>query len=220
MAYLLVLGFLCSVAFVYAAPGRGSARLAARLGFGLLAVGLLAQLALGFRLDENFARLFYLARYLLAAAWLGLAAWLLLDPKHEWADKVLWGLVAASVVGFILIDITQVTRAEDWFQPAVPAYSQIQELLATNRPTRWGAAGLSAAGLLALLAGAASWLRRGRLWPAVALAAGALALAAPLLWPPRAASLAFYAIELAAPIFVYAGLLGLADRPAKKRRKK
>lgn len=219
MAYLLLLGFFCSVAFVYSTPGRGTARLAAQMGFSLLALGLLAQLELGFRLDENFARLFYLARYLLAAAWLGLAAWLLLNPKHKWADKAFWALGAASVAGLVLIGATQVTRAQDWFQPAVPAYSQIHELLATNRPVRWGAAALSAAGLLALLAGAASLLRRGGLWPAAALAAGAMALAAPLLWPPRAATLAFYAVELAAPILLYAGLLALASKSAKKRRK-
>jgi hypothetical protein len=219
MAYLLLLGFLCSVAFVYSAPGYGSARAAARFGFGLLALGLLAQLVLGFDLNTDFARLFYFARYMLASVWLGVAA-LLFWPRTPKAARfsLVRALAAASTASLLLIAATQITQAQDWYQPAAPVYSQIHELLATNRPTRWGAAALSAAGLLALLAVAADLVRRGRLWPAVSLAAGALALAAPLLWPPRVPSLAFHAVELAGPLLLYFGLNALADFEPGSRR--
>jgi hypothetical protein len=220
MAYLLLLGFLGSLAFIYAAPGRGPARLATQLGFGLLAVSLLAQLVLSFDLEASFARLFYLARYMLAAAWLGLALLLALFPKHSLAKPAIWALAAASAASLVLIGATQLTQAQDWYQPAAPAYSQIHELLATNRPTRWGAAALSIAGLFALVVGVVSLLRSRQFWRAALLAAGVAALAAPLLWSPRLADLAFYAVETAAPLLLCLGFAATPAARSKGRRKK
>lgn len=206
MAFFLLLAFLCAAAFTYAAPGRGQAQAVARAGFGLLALGLLAQLVLGYHLSQSLAQLFYLARYMLAAAWLGLAALLLIEPGHPWLPRGIWALLAASAASLVLVGLARITEAQDWYQLSAPAYGQIHDLLATNRPARWGGATLSALGLLALAETALTLVRRGRGWPAAALAAGAVALAAPLLWPPRQPSLAFYLVELAAPVLLYIGM--------------
>jgi hypothetical protein len=228
MVYLLLLAGLYSAGFAvlcFETEGkRGSA--AFGIGFICLGLGFLAQTLLSLELNENAARLFYLFRVMLAAAWLGHGLLLALaaayapqaKTKKGWATPKIatWltrGLVVASLTAFSLVALTQITAAVDWYRPENPIYGQIHDLLATNRPTRWLALGLNLYGAAALLGGAIyamanRWTLKAVL-PPLAPAAGAALLAAPMLLGLGEASPTFYLMEFAAPILVFAGAYGV-----------
>lgn len=235
MAYFLLLALVFTVSFIFLLPTHSQssrsqtvASLAAGLVF--LSLGFLTQLVLGLHLDNSSAQLFYWARETMALAWFGHAALLLLfgdKPQMRWLTYV---LLAGGLLSFILIGATQVTKAEDWFRPQTPIYAQIGDLLATNRPTRWGGWLLNAYGGIALV-GCAGYLLsfrvkrklRNSVTTPILLAAGAVALLLPIVWPPQESSAIFYLVELAGPMFLCFGfgqLLTFPKAQPKKRRVK
>jgi hypothetical protein len=230
MAYLLLLALVYSFAiallfFQSAVKSKSAALASFGVGFSLLAIGFATQITLGFELNESAARLFYWARAMLALAWLGHGLLLFLFPAHKllgWAGR---GLVGASFLALGLVALTQITNAEDWFQPASTIYSQIGDLLATNRPTRWLALLLHIYGLVALLGGAVYLFRQyravfGRTWLIIL---GAIFLVLPLYWHQTETTQLFFAMELVAPIALFLGTQNFlrADmlaRETKRRR--
>jgi hypothetical protein len=229
MAYLLLLALVYSFAiallfFQSGVKNKSAALVSFGIGFSLLAIGYATQIALGFELNESAARVFYWARAMLALAWLGHGLLLILFPKQklvQWAGR---SLVGASFLALALVAFTQITNAEDWFRPASTIYSQIGDLLATNRPTRWLALLLNIYGLVALLRGAVYLLRQygaafGRTWLTIL---GAIFLILPLYWHQTEATQLFYAVELGAPIVLFLGTLGFlrADSPARETKRR
>jgi hypothetical protein len=214
MAYLLLLAFVCCASFTVLLSSQTSPKrnIALVLGFGFLSLSLLMQLVLGFHLDESAAKLFYLSRFVLVPAWLGLAVWFpRLEPTRQ--KKLAATLALVSSAGLILIGNTAITRATDWYTPELPIYPQISDLLATNRPTRWLAGSLSAAGLAALAIGSLYTATKLRIWPrAIPVLAAIVLLALPILWPPAAWSPAGYMLE-ALPVFLlFFGFSWLAEK--------
>lgn len=224
MAYLLLLAFICSASFAYlsiTSAKKSTLQWALFAGFGLLALSLLTQLVLGFHLDERAARLFYLSRLMLVPAWFGFAALLLILPKKIDPDKLIGFLVLASLLAFVLVGATQMTRATDWFRTDVPAYSQINDLLATNRPTRWLAAGLEVVGIAMLIISSLYLMSRKLAQPRTPLLLVAAALLSwPILWPPLAFSSTFFVTEALIPFFLFLGFLGLGSANAKKTKRR
>ncbi len=235
MAYFLLLALLFTVSFIFLLPtssqsSRAQAIASLVAGLVFLAIGFSTQLVLGFHLDNNSALLFYWAREMLALAWFGHAVLVLLfgdKPQLRWLT---YALIAGSLLSLVLVGATQVTKAEDWFRPAQPIYAQIGDLLATNRPTRWGAWLLNAYGTAALLGGSAYLLslHARKKWKGAGLAplllmAGAVVLLLPMIWPPRESNAPFYLVELAGPLAIYFGfanLLASYSRLSKKQKRK
>ncbi len=228
MAYLLLLALVYSFAiallfFQFAIPKKSTALATFGVGFALLAIGYAAQIVLGFELNEGAARFFYLARWMLAIAWFGHGLLLSVVPDHKlitWAGR---GLVLASFFGLGLVALTQITNAEDWFQPASTIYSQIGDLLATNRPTRWLAILLNLYGFVALVGMAIYMLLQRQTGSrAFLIILGAILMANPLVWSPSVESPAFYALELIAPILLFLGTLKFlqVDRPRQKTKRR
>jgi hypothetical protein len=231
MAYFLLLALVLTVSFISLLPKssespKSQALASLTAGFVFLAIGFAAQLILGFHLDNGSALLFYWARETLVLAWFGHALLLLLfgsKPQLRWLT---YALVLGSLFSLVLVGTTQVTKAEDWFQPARPIYAQIGDLLATNRPTRWGAGLLNAYGATGLFGGAVflfsslvrKKLKRSWLVPFL-FAAGAIALLLPLALPPKESSAWFYLIELAGPVAIYFGFANLMATYLKTTKK-
>lgn len=232
MAYFLFLALVFTIAFIFLLPSasrayQSQATVSFIAGFVFLSAGFFTQLVLGFHLDNSSAQLFYWARNMLPLAWFGHAALLLLFADRPQLRWLTYALVLASVVSLVLVGATQVTKAEDWFRPQTPVYAQISDLLATNRPTRWGAWLLNAYGAVALIGSAAYLLalRAQKKWQGspmttLLLAAGAAALLLPLAWPPHEKHAAFYSVELAAPILLYFGFSWLLSSPFEAATKK
>lgn len=199
-------------------------------GFVFLSAGFLTQLVLGFHLNNGSAQLFYWAREMLALAWFGHAVLLLGfgdKPQMRWLT---YALLAGSLLSLVLVGATQVTKAEDWFRSERPIYAQIGDLLATNRPTRWGGWLLNAYGAAGLLGGSGYLLvfNLRRPWKGsraapLLLAGGAAALLLPTAWPPQESNAIFYLAELAGPMLLYAGfaqLLTSPSTPTKRQKRK
>lgn len=177
------------------------------LGSGLLALALLLgiQIGLRFELNETLVKLFYWGRGMLLVAWLGHGYANLVLPGNSLRKKLIPVLLAVSAVALALVLSTQLTQAQTWFAPAQPIYSQLGDLLATNRPTRWLALALNLYGLVAV--GAVLWLIRSQgapnLWAGLLalLALGLLAFAWAVPSPelPR-----LYALELMPPFLLFA----------------
>ncbi len=231
MAYFLLLALVFAVSFIFLlsksselSKSRAIASLIA--GFVVLAIGLFTQLVLGFHLEDGSALLFYWAREMLALAWFGHALLLVLfgnRPQLRWLTHA---LILGSLLSLTLVGATQVTRAEDWFRLDRPIYAQIGDLLATNRPTRWGAWLLNAYGAVGLIGGSAYLLilRTRRKWKGSAFApllmvAGATALLLPIVWPPQESNEWFYLVELAGPLAIYFGFAKFfaSDSPSSKK---
>jgi len=232
MVYFLLLALVFTVSFIFLLPrshlsSRSLAAASFTAGLVFLSIGFLTQLVLGFRLDNISAQLFYWARQMLALAWFGHALLLLLfgdKPQLRWLT---YALIAGSLLSLVLVGATQVTKAEDWFQPERPIYAQIGDLLATNRPTRVGGWLLNAYGAVGLAVGAVYLLvmRAQKKWkgPSLApllLASGVAALLLPLAWPPQEKDAAFYLVELGGPILLYVAFSGLFSSPIKFGTKK
>lgn len=177
------------------------------LGSGLLALALLLgiQIGLRFELNETLVKLFYWGRGMLLVAWLGHGYANLVLPGNSLRKKLTPTLLAVSAVALGLALSTQLTQAQTWYAPAQPIYSQLGDLLATNRPTRWLALALNLYGLVAV--GAVLWLIRSQgapnLWAGLLalLALGLLAFAWAVPSPelPR-----LYALELMPPFLLFA----------------
>jgi hypothetical protein len=231
MAYFLLLALVLAVSFIFLLPKssespKSQALTSLTAGFVFLAIGFAAQLILGFHLDNSSALLFYWARETLALAWFGHALLLFLfgsKPQLRWLT---YALVLASLFSLVLVGTTRVTKAEDWFQPARPIYAQIGDLLATNRPTRWGSELLNAYGAASLLGGATCLLLlqirrkwKGSSLTPIFLAAGAAALLLPIVWPPQESNVWFFLVELAGPVAIYFGFANLIATYLKTTKK-
>lgn len=224
MGYLLLLALvvvagIASVQMARAAEQRSTSQLFFATGFIFIGLGLLAQLALRFSLDENSVRLFYWARGTMALAWFGQGLLVFLLPEHRAARGLSIGLVVAALVTLGLTLMTAVTEAQSWYSTSQPIYGQVGDLLATNRPTRWGALALNIYGVTLLTIGSISWLRQtapqARTWvTAGMIVLGGLALFAPLYFHPAESNLTFM-MELLAPVLLFLGLSGLtASEPS------
>ncbi|MBX3049000.1 MAG: hypothetical protein KIT46_01710 [Anaerolineales bacterium] len=177
------------------------------LGSGLLALALLLgiQIGLRFELNETLVKLFYWGRGMLLVAWLGHGYTNLVLPGNSLLRKLTPALLAVSAVALGPALSTQLTQAQTWYAPAQPIYSQLGDLLATNRPTRWLALALNLYGLATV--GAGLWLTRSQgapnLWAGLLalLALGLLAFAWAVPSPelPR-----LYALELMPPFLLFA----------------
>lgn len=209
LALVLVAGFV-SFHLIQAIERRSVAQLFFGIGFILLGLGFLAQLILGFSFDEFAAKLFYWTRGSVTIAWLGLSLLLYLYPQRSFTRWLCWALIIASLAIFGFIFMTRITAAQHWYSVVHPIYGQIDDLLATNRPTRWGAFGLNVLGLGALMAGLVFFLRDRRStvrWIAASLMViGAFGLFVPIYWPPGEANFLFYLSELAIPVAMFLGL--------------
>lgn len=230
MAYFLLLALICSASFAFisfASKKPSSAHLVAGTGFLFLSLGFFIQIVLGFHLDESSAKLFFWARETLAIAWLGHALILLIFRKHPIFRWITFGLILGTVISLVLVGTSQMTRAEDWFQVAKPVYSQINELLALNRPTRWAAGLLSLYGFAALAAGAFyvafDSLHKKRirnlLVPALFIF-GAVGLILPIWYPPSEASVAFFVVEISAPVAAFCAftLMNSSEKISQSKR--
>jgi hypothetical protein len=233
MAYLLLLGLIFIVGFIFLifptkkSPQR-NANISFVIGLGFLGLGLLTEMVLSFHLNADSARLFYWSREMLALAWLGHGVLLLLFGSPKKTQGLTVALVFASALSLILIGATQVTKAEDWFRPAFPIFTQIGELLATNRPTRWGSWLLNTYGALALVGGAIYFLisRKKNTFSslgALLLPIGAFAYLAPFIWPPQTENPLIYIVEFGVPVLLYLGystlLVSLSTRKVKRSPK-
>ena len=225
MFYLLLLALVCVIGITTILISRATDKRATDsvfiiVGFVLLALSLVAQLALGFALDELFAKLFYWARISTALAWLGLGVLFLVQPRMQSMRWLVIGIPVATIFMLALVGLTQVTDAQDWYSSAQPIYAQINDLLATNRPTRWGSLALNIFGAGALLYSAFLILTGFR----KLLVSGLLALAAigfllPIYLPLQTANTLFFMIELLPPLLLFAGLELLRVVAAAPRRK-
>ena len=223
MAYLLLLALvfvagIASILFFQEVKPLSPPRLIFAIGFTLLGVGLLAEIALGFTLDESAARLFYWARGSLVLAWFGQGMLTLLFPGLPATRWLNYGLILASIAMLVLVLAAQITGAQGWYSLSRPIYSQIGDLLATNRPTRWGALALNLYGLALLVSGPVylsffqSFHRTKAYWRAAVLTViSAISLFAQFYWPPTEASLYFYLAELITPISLFVGLRKLTS---------
>lgn len=230
MAYLLLLALVYSFAialliFQSAVHNRSAALVSFGVGFSLLAIVYAAQIALGYDLNDGAARVFYWARWMLALAWFGNGFLLSLFPKHMLVMLAGRGLAIASFLALGLVAFTQITNAGDWFQPANPIYSQIGDLLATNRPTRWLAILLNAYGFAALVGAAIYFLRQSKsnlAGQAFLIISGAIFLGFPLYWSQGEASPLFYLLELITSNILFLGMLKFLRihqlRKIKRRR--
>jgi hypothetical protein len=214
MAFLLLLALICSVSFAYLTWSKSDASRLWAVAFGFLSLNLIAQLVLGYRLNESWAKLFYFARYTMVVFAFGAALALSLFPRHRTAQNLPLLVLGVSLLGVVLVGSTQLSRAVDWYQTAKPLYPQITDLLATNRPTRWLAAGLTAVGSLALFVVPVYAVLRRRLplSGAAALVTGGALLLAPLIWPPQLADSAFYVSEALASFLMFAGFKLVGER--------
>ena len=107
------------------------------LAFGIYCLALILELVLGFAFNDQVIRLWYWLRQMLLLPTLGLGLLLLIYKGHPWRKYVEWGLWASALVGAVLIAMTAITRAIDWYDPNLTIYMQYVDLLARNRPTRW-----------------------------------------------------------------------------------
>jgi hypothetical protein len=223
MTYLLLLALVVTAGFVtyyftQAFRNRSLSKLFFGIGFIFLGLGLISQLVLGFDLDESAAKWFYWARGSMTLAWLGMGMLPFIPRLRPFSRWIIWAVVAASLAMFALDIATHITATEGWYSVARPVYGQIGDLLATNRPTRWGALALNLFGVGMLVFGAFSYRlrsdkRQAPNWLGLALiTVGAVGLFVPLYWPPLDSSLLFYLSELAVPIAMFVGLNALASQ--------
>ncbi len=222
MSYLLLLALVLVTGFVCIRFPRGAQKTPSELfftaGFVFIGLGLLAELILAFTLDETAAKLFYWARGSMAIAWVGQGMLLALFPGQQRIRWLSIALLVSSFVMMALVFLTQVTAAQDWYSTAKPIYGQIGDLLATNRPTRWGALGLNLYGLVILLAGPFDALfsrstnrNITNVLASFLVVIGAIGLFIPLYWLPSQGDLSFYAVELLAPVALFIGFSKLTS---------
>ena len=212
---LLALATTLSMAIVllsHAAPKRSVPWLVFGIGYLFLAASLTGEIVLAFEFQDWAARGFYWARIMLAVAWLGQGYLLLNWPRNKYLNYATWGLIAASLVSLVMITFTPITRAEDWFSPSQPIYRQLGEVLATNRPTRWGGLLLNLYGMAGLICGAIYTYLVGKKeeWMTTARRAfvvlGALLLIIPIYWPPTEGTVIFLCSAVFAPILLFMGV--------------
>lgn len=218
MSYLLLLALVLVAAFIciqvsLPVSKRSPSQTSLLIGLFFLSIGLVAELVLGFALDETAVRLFYWARGSLALAWFGQSLLLFLFPNNPRIRWLSIAVVVGSIGLFALIFISRVTAAQDWYSTAKPIYGQMGDLIATNRPTRWGSIVLNLYGLLILIAGPVYLLfskplkSELSLWrPPLLIALGAIMLYVPLYLTSSASSLGFYLVELFGPVALFVGL--------------
>lgn len=223
MDYWLLLALVYTIGFAALVFESGEknetpTRLALCAGLALLAFSLLCELVLGFEFQDWAVRGFYWARVAVGLAWLGHGFMLKAWPSNPNLQRGTWVLVGASLLALALVIFAPVTRAEDWFVPSQPIYGQLSDLLATNRPLRWGALALNIYGAAAIAIHAVLTLRRAerdRLRALCAVAGTALLLA-PVYWPPRSADPAFFFTEAIAPILLFLAIDSAAPHGVTK----
>jgi len=218
MPYLLLLALVLVAAFICVQISlpvgkRSPSQTFLLIGLFFLSIGLVTELVLGFALDERAVRLFYWARGSLALAWFGQSLLLFLFPNNPRIRWLSIAVVVGSIGLFALVLISRVTAAQDWYSTAKPIHGQMGDLLATNRPTRWGSITLNLYGLITLAAGPVYLLflqpskRDLSHWgPPLLIALGAIMLYVPLYLTSSAPSLGFYLVELFGPVALFAGL--------------
>ncbi len=212
LALVLVAGFIC-IQLSLPASKRNPSQTFLLIALILMGAGLVSELILGFALDETAAKVFFWARGSLVLAWFGQSLLLALFPNDRRIRWLSIGVLAASLGLLVLVFLLHITAAVDWYSPAKPIYGQIGDLLATNRPVRWGSFVLNLYGAIILVAGSAYFIFMAHsksdlaIWIAAILVAfGAIFFIVPLYFPPSSADLVFYLNELLAPIVFFAGL--------------
>jgi hypothetical protein len=217
LALVLVAGFIC-IQLSLPASKRNPSQTFLLIALILVAAELVSEMVLGFTLDESAAKVFFWARGSLVMAWFGQSFLLALFPNSRWIRWLSMGILAVSLGLLVLVSLLQITAAVDWYSTAKPIYSQIGDLLATNRPARWVAIALNLYGVVVLLAGSAYILfpRPSRIDPlrifvALLISLGAIILFASLYWPSVVYDFGFYVSELFAPIALFFGLKELAS---------
>lgn len=227
LALVLVAGFSCIQASLPMSK-RSPSQTFLLFGLVFIAIGLASELVLGFALDETAAKIFYWVRGSLVLAWLGQSLLLFHfpnDPRMRWLSMA---IVVASVGLLVLVFLSHITAAVDWYSPAKPIYGQIHDLLATNRPTRWGSLALNLYGLLILVAGPVYLLfskplkrKLSHRGPPLLIAFGAIMLFSPLYLTSSIPNFSFYLVELFGPVFIFIGLENLTSlsfKPSGKTR--
>jgi hypothetical protein len=120
----------------------------------------------------------------------------------------------------VLVGFTQMTEAQNWYSTARPIYAQIDDLLATNRPTRWGALAMNILGVGALLYSVFQSFTGSRsLLVSTLLFIAAMGFLLPIYLPLQTANALFYLIELLPLVLLFAGLELSRAAPAKRRGK-
>ncbi|KAA3648455.1 MAG: hypothetical protein DWQ07_05535 [Chloroflexi bacterium] len=107
------------------------------LAFSIYCLALILELVLGYVFNDQALRLWYWLRHilLLPAFGLGLLVFIYKDrPRQKYVERGIW---AAALAGLVLVALTAITRAIDWYDPNLTIYAQYVDLLARNRPTRW-----------------------------------------------------------------------------------
>lgn len=228
MSYLILLALVLTIAFAtlllqHAVPKKSAPWLVFSVGYILLVASLTGEIVLAFEFQDWAVRGFYLARNMLAVAWLGQGYVLLNWPKIRYLNYATWGLIVVSLVSLVMTASTQITRAEDWFSPSQTIYWQLGELLATNRPIRWGGLLLNLYGIAALVGGAghAYLVGNKKEWVKAAspafIIAGTLLLIFPIYWPPKEIAVLFLCGELFSPIFIFLGVSDVFNMNGKPR---
>jgi len=209
---VLVAGFI-SIQLSLPADKRNPSQTFLLFALILLGTGLVSELVLGFALDETAAKVFFWARGSLALAWFGQSLLLALFPNDRRIRWLSMGILAASLGLLVLVFLLHITAAVDWYSAVKPIYGQIGDLLATNRPARWGAIAMNMYGLVALIAGSAyAFFSRPhkpdpmRFIATLLIVLGATILFVLLYLPPKVSDLSFYLCELFAPVALFIGI--------------
>lgn len=218
LALVLVAGFI-SIQLSLPASKRSPSQTFLLVALMLLAAGLFSELILGFALDETAAKVFFWARGSLVLAWFGQSFLLSLFPNDRRIRWLSMGIMIVSLGLLLLVFLLHITEAVDWYSTAKPIYGQIGDLLATNRPVRWGALIMNLYGLIAVIAGSAYALysRPRKSDPMLFLATLLIVLGAAFLFvllylPSKVSNLSFYLCELFAPVALFIGLREFLER--------
>lgn len=218
MSYLLLLALALVAGFVFVqlslpADKRNPSQTFLLIALILLGAGLFSELVLGFALNETAAKLFFWARGSLVLAWTGQSLLLALFPRDKRIRWLSTGILATSLGLLVLVFLLHITPAVDWYSTTKPIYGQIGDLLATNRPARWGALAMNVFGLIALIVGStnALFLRSHKSDPipvieALLIVFGAASLFVLLYFPPTVPDLYFYLCELFASVALFVGI--------------
>ena len=223
MSYLLLLALVLVAGFISIQLSLPASKCSPSQTFLLVALmlltaGLFSELVLGFALDETAAKVFFWARGSLVLGWFGQSLLLALFPNSRWIRWLSMGILAASLSLLVLVSLLHITAAVDWYSPVKPIYGQIGDLLATNRPARWGAVVMNLYGVIALLAGStyALFSRPHKSDPMRFIATllivfGAAFLFLLLYLPPTVSDISFYLCELFAPVALIVGIKGVTS---------
>jgi hypothetical protein len=226
MSYLLLLALVLVAGFIFGQLSlpenkRSPSQTFLLIALILLGAGLFSELVLGFALNETAAKVFFWTRGTLVLAWFGQSFLLALIPNDRRIRWLSIGILVASLGLLVIVFLLHITPAVDWYSTAKPIYSQIGDLLATNRPSRWGALAMNLYGVTILLGGSIFLYIRlganGKWFPFFLVAFGAIGLFSPLYWPPFYEGVPFYDAELLTPIALYIGMRNLTGNIRTKR---